>query len=233
MSHHEAHQNFGANRDVLDESGVHVETLPVGPLGCNCSILADIEAKRAIVVDPGGDLDVIRGRLGALGVGVDAIVHTHTHVDHVGCTAELQRATGATASIHEADRFLYDLLPLQAELIGTPVPVSADMDGALVEGQSLRAGSIELQILHTPGHTPGSCSFVAVDRGNTHVFAGDTLFRGSIGRTDLWGGDQALILRSIRGRLLTLPDDALVVTGHGPSTTIGHERARNPFLQKR
>ncbi len=107
------------------------------------------------------------------------------------------------------------------------------MDGALVEGQSLRAGSIELQIVHTPGHTPGSCSFVAVDGGKTHVFAGDTLFRGSIGRTDLWGGDPDLILRSIRGRLLTLPDEALVVAGHGPSTTIGHERARNPFLQKR
>lgn len=213
---------------------MHVETLPVGPLGCNCSILADLEAKRAIVVDPGGDFDAIRARLLALGVAVDAIVHTHTHVDHVGCTAELQRATGAPASIHEADRFLYDILPLQAELIGTPVPVAADVDGALVDGHTVRAGTIELAVLHTPGHTPGSCSFVAVDSARkTHVFAGDTLFRGSIGRTDLWGGDFETIQRSIRGRLLTLPDDALVVTGHGPSTTVGNERTKNPFLRTR
>jgi hydroxyacylglutathione hydrolase len=213
---------------------VQVETLPVGPLGCNCSILADVEAKRAIVIDPGGDFDLIRQRLRSLGVTVEAIVHTHTHVDHVGCTAELQRDTGAAASIHEADRFLYDLLPLQAELIGTPVPVSADVDGALHDGRTLRAGNIELAVLHTPGHTPGSCSFVAVAPGKkTHVFAGDTLFRGSIGRTDLWGGDHETILRSIRSRLLTLPDDALVVTGHGQSTTIGDERAKNPFLRAR
>jgi hydroxyacylglutathione hydrolase len=212
---------------------VHIETLPVGPLGCNCSIVADLDAKRAIVIDPGGDLDSILSRLRPLGLVVNAIVHTHTHVDHVGCTAELQRATGAAASIHEADRFLYDLLPLQAEFIGTPVPVSADMDGALVDGHTLRAGAVEIAILHTPGHTPGSCSFVASDRGHAQVFAGDTLFRGSIGRTDLWGGDHDTILRSIRGKLLTLPDETRVVTGHGPSTTVGDERTTNPFLRVR
>jgi hydroxyacylglutathione hydrolase len=212
---------------------VHIETLSVGPLGCNCSIVADLDAKRAIVIDPGGDLDSILSLLRPLGLVVNAIVHTHTHVDHVGCTAELQRATGAAASIHEADRFLYDLLPLQAEFIGTPVPVTADMDGALVDGHTLRAGAVELAILHTPGHTPGSCSFVASDRGHAQVFAGDTLFRGSIGRTDLWGGDHDTILRSIRGKLLTLPDETPVVTGHGRSTTIGDERTTNPFLRAR
>jgi glyoxylase-like metal-dependent hydrolase (beta-lactamase superfamily II) len=212
---------------------VHVETLAVGPLGCNCSILADLDAKHAIVVDPGGDYDELQARLGALGLTVDAIVHTHTHVDHVGCTAELQRATGAAASIHEQDRFLYDLLPVQAALIGTDVPARADMDGALVDGRTLRAGSLELAVLHTPGHTPGSCCFVVGDGGATRVFAGDTLFRGSIGRTDLWGGDSDAILRSIHGRLLTLPDDAVVITGHGPSTTIGAERGQNPFLRRR
>jgi hydroxyacylglutathione hydrolase len=212
---------------------VHIETLPVGPLGCNCSIVADLDAKLAVVIDPGGDFDSILSLLRPLGLVVNAIVHTHTHVDHVGCTAELQRVTGAAASIHEADRFLYDLLPLQAEFIGTPVPVSADMDGALVDGHTLRAGAVEIAILHTPGHTPGSCSFVASDRGHAQVFAGDTLFRGSIGRTDLWGGDHDTILRSIRGRLLTLPDDTRVVTGHGPSTTVGDERTTNPFLRLR
>jgi glyoxylase-like metal-dependent hydrolase (beta-lactamase superfamily II) len=207
--------------------------MAVGPLGCNCTILADLEAKRAIVVDPGGDYPAIRARLDALGVAVDAIVHTHTHFDHVGCTAELQRASGATASIHEGDRFLYDILPLQAGMFGAPAPEIADMDGGLVDGRAYRAGAIELGVLHTPGHTPGSCSFVARHGGATVVVAGDTLFRGSIGRTDLWGGDPDAILRSIRGKLLALPDDARVVTGHGPSTTIGDERARNPFLRGR
>ncbi len=212
---------------------LHVETLTVGPLGCNCSIVADVDAKRAIVVDPGGNYPAIRARLEVLGLSVSAIVHTHTHIDHVGCTAELQRASGAPASIHEGDRFLYDLLPVQAQMLGTELPVIAEMDGALVDGGSLRAGSLEMGVVHTPGHTPGSCCFVVSDAGRTRVFAGDTLFRGSIGRTDLWGGDQNAILSSIRSKLLSLPDDAVVVAGHGPSTTIGDERARNPFLQRR
>lgn len=212
---------------------MRVETFPVGPLGCNCSIVADGEKKRAIVIDPGGDLEAIRGRVRALGVTVDAIVHTHTHVDHVGCTAELQRETGAPASIHEADRFLYDLLPVQAQLVGTPVPLVADVDGALVDGRTIRAGGIELAVLHTPGHTPGSCSFVLLGGSETLVFAGDTLFRTSIGRTDLWGGDYTTLLKSIHSKLLALPDDALVITGHGPNTTIGAERATNPFLRAR
>jgi glyoxylase-like metal-dependent hydrolase (beta-lactamase superfamily II) len=210
---------------------VHVETLTVGPLGCNCSILADMEAKRGIVVDPGGSYEKIRARLDALGVEVEAIVHTHTHFDHVGCTAELQRASGSVASIHEADRPLYDLLPVQAELFGMRAPIRADVDGALVDGQSIRAGAVELGVLHTPGHTPGSCSFVVRDRGSVRLFAGDTLFRGSVGRTDLWGGDHDALVRSIRSKLLTLPDDTVVITGHGASTTIGEERAHNPFLR--
>jgi hydroxyacylglutathione hydrolase len=212
---------------------VHIETLAVGPLGCNCSILADMAAKRAIVVDPGGDYDEIRARLDALDVVVEAIVHTHTHFDHVGCTAQLQRVSGAAASIHEGDRFLYDLLPVQAGMFGMQAPERADMDGALVDGHTVRAGSIELAVMHTPGHTPGSCSFVATGGGRTVVIAGDTLFRGGIGRTDLWGGDHDAILRSIRTRLLSLPDDVNVVTGHGQPTTIGDERAGNPFLQSR
>jgi glyoxylase-like metal-dependent hydrolase (beta-lactamase superfamily II) len=210
---------------------VHVETLAVGPLGCNCSIVADLEAKRAIVVDPGGSYDAIRARLTALGVEVGAIVHTHTHFDHVGCTAELQRAFGAAASIHEADRPLYDALPLQAEFFGVRAPVAADVDGDLVDGRTVCAGDLELAVIHTPGHTPGSCSFLLRDSGKTHLFAGDTLFRRSIGRTDLWGGDSHAILRSIRSKLLTLPDDTRVVTGHGDDTSIGEERARNPFLR--
>lgn len=211
---------------------MHVETLVVGPLGCNCSIVADLDAKRAIVIDPGGDFDAIRGRLDALGLGVDAIVHSHTHIDHVGCTAEVQRATGAPASIHEGDRSLYEMLPVQSEWLGLRSPVPADMDGTLVDGRTLRAGALEMGVLHTPGHTPGSCSFVVSQGGETIVFTGDTLFRRGIGRTDLGGIDEATLVHSIRSKLLTLPEDAIVITGHGPATTIGEERVANPFLHR-
>lgn len=211
---------------------VHVETFAVGLLGCNCSIVADLDAKRAIVIDPGGDYAKIRARLDALGVAVDAIVHTHTHLDHVGCTAELQRATGAAASIHEGDRPLYDMLQIQSELLGLPPPVAADVDGSLVDGVAVRAGALEVGVVHTPGHTPGSCCFLLKHDEHTVVFAGDTLFRGSIGRTDLGGIDQETLVRSIRSRLLTLPDDAHVVCGHGAPTTIGSERRSNPFLTR-
>ena len=137
-----------------------VETFPTGPLGCNCSIVVDPEAKGAIVIDPGGDLERIMARLDALGARVEAIVHTHTHIDHVGATKGVQDVTGSRACIHEADRFLYELLPVQAAMIGVPLPDVAEMEGSLVDGAALRAGAIELGVLHTPGHTPGSCTFV-------------------------------------------------------------------------
>lgn len=210
---------------------MHLESFEAGPLGCNCSILVDPASKRAIVVDPGGDLDVIEARLAALGAKVEAIVHTHTHIDHVGATAGVQEAHGARACIHEADRFLYDLLPVQAAMLGIPLPEKTEMEGTLVDGGTIRAGAIELGVLHTPGHTPGSVTFVVKTDDGMRVFSGDTLFRRGIGRTDLWGGDSELILRSLKGKLLTLPDDAIVIPGHGPETTIGEERAKNPFLR--
>lgn len=209
---------------------VIVETFPTGPLGCNCSLVVDEASKRAIVVDPGGDFDKIDARLTALGATVDAIVHTHTHIDHVGATAAVQRKNNARACIHEDDRFLYDLLPVQAAMLGMAVPEKVEMDGSLKDGGSLHAGGVELGVIHTPGHTPGSVTFVVKTADGTRVFSGDTLFRRGIGRTDLWGGDSALILRSLREKVLTLPDDAIVVPGHGPETTIGEERTKNPFL---
>jgi len=209
-----------------------VESFAVGPLGCNCSIVFDPVAKKAIVIDPGGDFEDIAARLEARGLTVTAIVHTHTHIDHVGATAPLQRATGAPASIHEADRFLYDMLPIQAALLGCELPERTDLDGSLVDGAALSAGEVQMGVLHTPGHTPGSVTFVVRDGAATRVFAGDTLFRRGIGRTDLWGGDPALIARSLKEKLMTLPDDAVVVAGHGPNTTIGEERRLNPFLAR-
>jgi glyoxylase-like metal-dependent hydrolase (beta-lactamase superfamily II) len=210
---------------------MHIESFPTGPLGCNCSIVLDEASKRAIVVDPGGDLGLIEARLAALGASVEAIVHTHTHIDHVGATAGVQRATGARACIHEADRFLYDLLPVQSAMLGVEMPETVDMEGSLVDGSTVRAGGLEMCILHTPGHTPGSVTFVVASGCATRVFTGDTLFKRGIGRTDLWGGDFATIKRSLREKILTLPEDAIVVPGHGPETTIGDERAENPFLR--
>jgi hydroxyacylglutathione hydrolase len=210
-----------------------IETLAVGPLGCNCSILVDDETQKAIVIDPGGDFEQIRGRLEQLGAKVEAIVHTHTHIDHVGATAPLARWSSAAARIHEADRFLYDLLPIQAQLVGVPLPESCNLEGNLDDEVTIRAGAIELCVLHTPGHTPGSVSFFVREGDDSVAFTGDTLFRRGIGRTDLWGGDSAAIFRSLRTRLMTLPGETTVVPGHGPSTTIGDEQRANPFLRAR
>ncbi len=209
---------------------MHIETFPVGPLGCNCSLIVDPSSGAAFVVDPGGDFAKIRARLDALGAKVARIVHTHTHVDHVGATAELQTATGAPASIHEEDRFLYDILAVQSAMLRLPEPARADMDGALVDGATFTAGPLELAVLHTPGHTPGSCCFLVGTGQEQHLFSGDTLFRRGIGRSDLWGGDGPLLLKSIREKLFVLEGDAIVVPGHSARTTIAEERTGNRFL---
>lgn len=210
-----------------------VETFPSGPLGCNCSILVDPASKSAIVVDPGGDFDVVRARVEKHGAKVVSIVHTHTHIDHVGATAELQRWADAPARIHEADRFLYELLPVQAALLGTGLPEACDLEGDLKDGGSVDAGAITAQVIHTPGHTPGSVSFLVQSGGGSVVLTGDTLFRRGIGRTDLWGGDSTLIMRSLKVKLMSLDESTRVIAGHGPETTIGEEKRANPFLRPR
>lgn len=208
------------------------ESFPVGPLGCNCSIVADETTRSAIVIDPGGDFEAIRDLLQRHALSVVALVHTHTHIDHVGATAPLQRHCGVDAHIHEADRFLYDMLPVQAALLGLPMVERCEMRGSLKDGEALSFGDLELGVLHTPGHTPGSVSFHVTAAEGAVLFSGDTLFRRGIGRTDLWGGDQQQILHSLGDRLMTLPDDTRVIAGHGPDTTIGAERRDNPFLRR-
>jgi len=208
-----------------------IETFPAGPLGCNCSILVDPASKSAVVIDPGGDFPTIRAALERAGARVVSIVHTHTHIDHLGATGPLQAWAGAAAHIHEDDRPLYEMLPVQAALLGIPLPDPCDMEGDLVDGGTVTAGAIELAVLHTPGHTPGSVSFLARTPEGAVAFTGDTLFRRSVGRTDLWGGDGAKLIRSVRQKLLTLDEATPVVPGHGPSTTIGEEKLRNPYLR--
>jgi glyoxylase-like metal-dependent hydrolase (beta-lactamase superfamily II) len=208
-----------------------IETFPAGPLGCNCSILVDPSTKSAIVIDPGGDFDLIRRKLEAAEAKVTAIIHTHTHIDHVGATAEVQAFSGAPARIHEDDRFLYEMLPVQAAMLGIAMPKVCDLEGDLADGAAISAGAIDLGVLHTPGHTPGSVCFLVKSSAGSVLFSGDTLFRRGIGRTDLWGGDPAAIKRSLKGKILALDDATRVVAGHGPGTTIGEERRANPFLR--
>jgi hydroxyacylglutathione hydrolase len=208
------------------------QTFPVGALGCNCSIVADLAAKQAIVIDPGGDYPKIAAHLKQHDLSVTHIIHTHTHIDHVGATAPLQHATGAVASIHEADRFLYDMLPVQAAMLGIREPERVTMEGGLKHETCLSCGALEMRVLHTPGHTPGSVCFWLEYAGTSQVFTGDTLFRRGIGRTDLWGGDGELIQRSLREQLYALPQETTVIPGHGPKSSIGEEVRENPFVRQ-
>ncbi len=207
-----------------------IETFPVGPLQCNCTILGDPETGEAIVIDPGDEAPRVLKRLAVHGLKPKAILITHTHLDHVAGNHEVREKTGAKVMLHERDLPLYDNLGMQAGFIGMDTPVRAEVDEHIHEGDVIAFGNKgdSIQVLHTPGHTPGSCSFFLGSQNL--LFSGDTLFSGSIGRTDLWGGDFDTEVRSIREKLLPLPDATRVVAGHGPDTTILEERESNPFL---
>lgn len=206
------------------------EVLPVGWLQCNCSVIGDPVTREAIVVDPGDDVTRILEVLSKHNLTVKHIVITHGHIDHVGGAAKLKKATGAPVLMNPEDRWLLENLEVQASFIGMPPPEAATLDHDLKSGDEIKWGSdLKAQVLHTPGHTPGSVCLYMPER--KLLVAGDTLFAGSIGRTDLWGGSMEAILLSIHSHLLPLDDDTVVHCGHGPETTIGEERERNPFLQ--
>jgi len=207
-----------------------IETFPVGPLQCNCVIIGDDVTKTAVVVDPGDEIERVTDVLDRRGFKVAAIIATHAHIDHVGGFGDLKRLTGAKALLHEADAPLYDELAMQAQWLGIEPPAMTKLDGTLDEKAGLSLGAVTFDVLHTPGHSPGSVSFV-LPESTPIVLSGDTLFAGSIGRTDLWGGSFDEIIASIKSKLLTLPDETIVIPGHGPRTTIGTERKTNPFLQ--
>jgi glyoxylase-like metal-dependent hydrolase (beta-lactamase superfamily II) len=234
------------------------ESLPVGMLQCNCHVLGDAETGEALVIDPGDEVARIEEILARHRLKVRAIVSTHAHIDHVGGLARLAQSTGAPVLMHAADLPLYENIEIQAALLGMPAPEATKVDELLKEGDSVRWGRFAAQIFHTPGHSPGSITLylpaegaaknagaraalaaahnaadaaLADDQDPPQLFAGDTLFAGSIGRTDLWGGSYPQIIDSIREKLLVLPDSTIVLPGHGPATTIGEERESNPFLR--
>jgi hydroxyacylglutathione hydrolase len=205
-----------------------LETFPVGPLQCNCTILGDDAAAEAIVIDPGDDINRIHRRLTELGLKLKQILVTHGHIDHVGGAVKLKRLTGAPILLNENDLPLLNMMDMQAAWVGTPTPEVAPPDDHLAEGMTVGLAAYPAQVLHTPGHTQGSVClhFAPLNM----VIAGDTLFAGSIGRTDLPGGNGRQIIESIESRLMALPESTRVIPGHGPETTIGRERESNPFL---
>jgi hydroxyacylglutathione hydrolase len=186
------------------------EILPVGPLRCNCSVIGDETSREAIVIDPGDDIDDILALINKHNLQVKQIVITHAHIDHVGGAMKLRALTGAPILLNQNDYALLKMLDMQAAWIGMQTPGKVEIDESLDHADTLKAGGLTAQVLHTPGHT-----------------------EGSIGRTDLPGGSYEKILRSIHDRVLALPDETIVVPGHGPVTTIGEERESNPFLQGR
>jgi hydroxyacylglutathione hydrolase len=204
------------------------EILPVGMLQCNCSIFGDEQSLEAIVIDPGDNIADILAILKKHSLKVQAIIITHAHIDHIGGAAKLKAATGAPVHMNRNDAELYDRLDMQAGWLGMETPEQTTIDTEAREGDSLRLGDADFHVLETPGHTQGSIS-IWIPAENK-VVAGDTLFRDSIGRTDLPGGDGDQILRSIHTKLMPLPADAVVIPGHGMNTTIGREKERNPFL---
>ena len=215
------------SKDQQAQSQFVIRTFPVGPLQCNCSVIGDSISGRALVIDPGGDADQILALVKELDLTVVAIIHTHAHLDHILAAGEIKKATGAPIFLHESDQFLWDLVDQQCAMFGVPPVKLPDPDHYLKDDQALECcGGVAI---HTPGHTPGSVSFW-FEQYKT-LIAGDTLFSGSIGRTDLPGGDFDQIVTSIKERIYSLDDEAVVVTGHGPNTTIGSEKVTNGFVR--
>ena len=204
------------------------EILPVGPLQCNCSVIGDESTREGLVIDPGDDIEDVLTLVRKHNLQVKQIVVTHAHIDHVGGAMKLRAATGAAILLNQNDYALLKMLDAQAAWIGVAPPGRVEIDHSVAQADSIKTGSLSADVIHTPGHTEGSiCLYFPAEK---KLIAGDTLFAGSIGRTDLPGGSFEKIIRSLHDKVLELPDDTVVIPGHGPLTTIGDERQSNPFL---
>ena len=208
------------------------ETFATGAFQCNCSILACGDTKDAVIIDPGGEVKKIAEIVAHYDLAVRAIIHTHAHLDHIYCTREVKQAHGGTVCLHRGDTFLYDGFAAQAAMFGWRVTGTTPVERWIEHGDTIELGKRRLEVVHTPGHTPGSVCFAVDDPdAGRLLFAGDTLFRGSVGRTDLPGGDSRQLATSIRDRLYTRELDTVVVPGHGPLTKLGDEARANPFVR--
>lgn len=213
-----------------------IKTFPVGSFQCNCSILADEKTGDAIIVDPGDEAERILAVLKAQGFTTRYLVHTHAHIDHIAATRAVHEAAGGEVCLNKGDQMLYDNIAMQGEFLGLKVdPIVATITRYIEHQDVIEAGSLKLSVLHTPGHTPGSVCFyceslVVNGQPRQFMFSGDTLFSGSIGRTDLWGGDYGQIIASLKERVTKVPLETEVIPGHGPTTTIARELKSNPFL---
>ena len=211
-----------------NEPMIH-EILPVGPLQCNCSVIGDEATREAMVIDPGDEIEQITAILRQHRLQVRQIVITHAHIDHVGGAMKLRALTGAPILLNQNDYALLKMLDVQAVWTGMAAPDAVKIEASIGHGEALHAGNLKANVIHTPGHTEGSvCLYFAAEK---LLIAGDTLFAGSIGRTDLPGGSFEKIMRSLHHQVLALPDETAVIPGHGPITTIGEEREGNPFLR--
>jgi hydroxyacylglutathione hydrolase len=205
------------------------EILPVGPLQCNCSIIGDETTRETMVIDPGDDIEDVIAVIAKHNLTVKQIVITHAHIDHVGGAMKLRAVTGAPILLNQNDYALLKMLDMQATWVGMASPGKVEIDQSVKQSDTIRAGSLVADVIHTPGHTEGSvCLYFPLEK---KLIAGDTLFAGSIGRTDLPGGSFEKIIHSLHEKVLALPDETVVVPGHGALTTIGEEREGNPFLR--
>ncbi len=205
------------------------EIFPVGPLQCNCSVIGDETTHEGMVIDPGDDIEDVLAIIHKHNLRVKQIVITHAHIDHIGGAMKLKAATGAPILLNQNDQALLKIMDVQAGWIGVAPPGVIQVDQNLADADTLATGTLKASVMHTPGHTEGSiCLYFPAEQ---KLIAGDTLFAGSIGRTDLPGGSFPKIIASLHEKVLTLPDETVVVPGHGPLTTIGNERESNPFLK--
>ncbi|MBM4317827.1 MAG: MBL fold metallo-hydrolase [Deltaproteobacteria bacterium] len=212
---------------LMSNQVIH-KTVVVGPLQCNCAILICPKTLEAVIIDPGDEPEKIIRNLDS-GVKVKYLLHTHAHFDHIGGTEGVKTATHGTVCLHRDDETIYKNLPMQGRMFGMTFSEAPPIEKYITDNEELIFGAHKLEVIHTPGHSPGSIC-VKLKGGEERVFSGDTLFRQSVGRSDLWGGDHSLLIRSIKSRLMVLDGDIKVFPGHGPATRIGEEKLKNPFL---